>query len=253
MIDIRYAKGQKLKKRRVRASGTASRASRWCIATDGVHIFIDADASTGIASFDFDHLTARRAPRPAGAGSGAALRRAARRQDADHRAGRRMGCGARAGLRQPRYHRRRDQPHHRHHHHARAASAARASGLYLRPDVHIYVEDGRSFVRRSHREIPGDAGHAGGHLGLHRRRRVRAFRKQPLHHRRLPRLSLAPDRRRHGRLHALGLRSAARIAAPGFAGHGGAARSWAKPEPWRHVIVGRGGHRRRAGARRIPC
>ena len=29
--------------------------------------------------------------------------------------------------------------------------ADESQGLYLRPDVHVYVEDGRSFVRRSHR------------------------------------------------------------------------------------------------------
>ena len=115
IIDIRYAKGQKLKKEEFVQWNSFSR-----IAVRDYSIFIDADASTGIASFDFAHLTARE--RHDLLEQGPALPYAVRpgAQDADHRARRRLGCGARAGLRQPRYHRRRNQPHHRHHHHARA-------------------------------------------------------------------------------------------------------------------------------------
>ena len=51
----------------------------------------------------------------------------------------------------------------------------------------------------------------------------------------------APHRRWHGGFHALGLRPAARIAAPGFAGHARARARWAKAPPPRHVIVGRKG------------
>ena len=47
--------------------------------------------------------------------------------------------------------------------------------LYFRPEVHMFVEDGRSFVRRSPREVSGAAGDVGGHLGVHRGRSVRAF------------------------------------------------------------------------------
>jgi len=55
---------------------------------------------------------------------------------------------ARAGLRQPRYHGVEINP-------IIATTIMRqrfpelSRGLYLRPDVHIFVEDGRSFVRRS--------------------------------------------------------------------------------------------------------
>ena len=102
------------------------------------------------------------------------------------------------------------------------------------------------------RALSGGAGHPGGYLGLHRGGRLRAFGEQPLYHRRLARLPAAPDRRRHGRLHALGIRSAARIPAAGFAGHGGsesAGRTGALAA--RHRGPGR--LHARAGARRIPC
>ena len=89
------------------------------------------------------------------------------------------------------------------------------------------VRRGRPLLRPSQRrKISGAAGHAGGYLGFHRGRRLRAFRKQSVHHRRFLRLSFPPDRRRRAGVHALGLRSAARIAAAGHAGDGcaGAAR-----------------------------
>ena len=57
-----------------------------------------------------------------------------------------------------------------------------SNDLYLRPEVHIEVEDGRSFVRRSAGQVPGDSGDAGGHVGRHRGGRVRALGEQPLHH-----------------------------------------------------------------------
>ena len=65
--------------------------------------------------------------------------------------------------------------------------------LYFRPEVHLFVEDGRSFVRRSPGKISGFAGHASRYLGLHRGRSFRAFGKQSLHHRRLSRLSESLD------------------------------------------------------------
>ena len=48
-----------------------------------------------------------------------------------------------------------------------------------------------------------------------------------------------PDRRRHSRLHPLGLRSAARIAAPGLARHRRARRARREARRGRHVIVAR--------------
>ncbi len=246
VIAIRYAKGQKLKKEEFVQWNSFSR-----IAVRDYSIFIDADASTGIASFDFEHLTAARAPRAAGAGPGLALRRAARRQGADHRTRRRLGRGARAGFRQPRYYRRRDQPHHRHHRDARPIRGAEPRHLSASGRAHFR---GRRPQLRAPQpgEIPGGAGHPGGYLGIHRGRRLRPLGEQSLHHRRPARLPSAPDRRRHGRLHALGPRPAARVAAAGLAGHGGFARNWASRN--------RGGTSSwaakgppKAGARRIPC
>ena len=72
-------------------------------------IFIDADASTGIANFDFDHLTPEQ--RHDLLEQGPALPYAVRpgAQDADHRTGRRLGRLPRAGIGQPRHYGRRDQ------------------------------------------------------------------------------------------------------------------------------------------------
>ena len=55
-IDIRYAKGQKL---RTEQYVKWNEFSRIALAPEGgmEQIFIDADASTGIANFDFEHLT----------------------------------------------------------------------------------------------------------------------------------------------------------------------------------------------------
>ena len=66
-------------------------------------------------------------------------------------------------------------------------------GLYFRPEVHLFVEDGRSFVRRSPDKfqvlqatlVDTWASTAAG--------RVRAFGKQSLHHRCFPRLSESSD------------------------------------------------------------
>jgi hypothetical protein len=113
IIAIRYAKGQKLKREEFVKWNSFSR-----IAVRNYSIFIDADASTGIASFDFatsplasaTNCWSRVRPCPMPC---------ARREGADHRSRRRLGRGPRAGFRQPRYHRRGDQPHHRHHRDAR--------------------------------------------------------------------------------------------------------------------------------------
>ncbi len=64
-------------------------------------IFIDADASTGIANFDFNHLSAHQ--RHDLLEQGPALPYAVRpgAQDPDHRTGRRLGRGARHRIGQP--------------------------------------------------------------------------------------------------------------------------------------------------------
>ena len=85
-------------------------------------------------------------------------------------------------------------------------------------------------------EVSGAAGHAGGYLGVHGRRSFRAFGKQSLHHRRVPRLSESLNGRRIDGLHTLGFRSAARslrllslaIEALGEVG---------ETDAWRHVVV----------------
>ena len=147
-IEVRYAKGLKL---RVEQYTKWNSISRIGLARDkdaGEMIFIDADASTAIANYDFNHLTPDQV------------------QDLEH-----QGPGIPYNLRPG----------------AKTliigpgggwdVSRALASGshdvtgveinpiiatkimreiypqlsqrLYLRPDVHIHVEDGRSFVRRS--------------------------------------------------------------------------------------------------------
>ncbi len=116
---------------------------------DGSHmIYIDADASTAIADFDFDHLSAgdrrqllEQGPalpyilRPGaktliiGPGGGWDVSRALASGSHDITGVEINDIIART-IMQERF------PNFSH-------------GLYLRPDVHIYVEDGRSFVRRS--------------------------------------------------------------------------------------------------------
>ena len=111
-------------------------------------IFIDADASTGIASFDFAHLTARErhelleqgpalpyAVRPGaktliiGPGGGWDVARALASGSHDI-TGVEINPIIATTVMRDRY-------------------VAQSRGIYLRPDVRIFVEDGRSFVRRS--------------------------------------------------------------------------------------------------------
>jgi hypothetical protein len=148
LIDIRYAKGHKL------ANEIWSRwnsISRIAVSRqpDGSHmIFIDADASTGIADFDFDHLTPPQrhelleqgialpyVVRPGartliiGPGGGWDVARALASGSRDITAVEINDIIATTVMREK--------------------FADRSRGLYLRPDVHVHVEDGRSFIRRS--------------------------------------------------------------------------------------------------------
>jgi predicted membrane-bound spermidine synthase len=144
IIAIRYAKGQKLKKEEFVQWNSFSR-----IAVRDYSIFIDADASTGIASFDFAHLTERErhelleqgpalpyAVRPGakaliiGPGGGWDVARALASGSHDI-TGVEINPIIATTVMRDKY-------------------AAQSRGIYLRPDVHIFVEDGRSFVRRSH-------------------------------------------------------------------------------------------------------
>jgi hypothetical protein len=146
LLDVRYAKGQRLPPERFVAWNSFSRV--------GVHfqgiwsIVIDADAATGIASFDWDHLDeadrfklTHEGPgvpylvRPGartlilGAGGGYDVARAFASGSRDITAVEINPIIARTIMRDK--------------------FVAESHGLYLRPEVHLQVEDGRSFVRRT--------------------------------------------------------------------------------------------------------
>lgn len=146
-IDVRYAKGQKL---RTEQYVKWNEFSRIALAPEGgmEQIFIDADASTGIANFDFDHLTPDNLKdllhqgaslpyniRPAaktliiGPGGGWDVARALASGSKDVTGVEINPIIANTIMRKefPDLSRR----------------------LYFRPDVHIEVADGRSFIRRS--------------------------------------------------------------------------------------------------------
>lgn len=149
VIDVRYAKGQEL---RGEVFVKWNSYSRIAVAPEAgsnrMAIFIDADASTGIANFDMSRWTPeeRRKLLVQGPGLAYAMRPGAKALIIGPGGGwdvtRALASGstdvtgveineiiANTIMRQ------------------RFANLSR--GLYSRPDVHIFVEDGRSFVRRS--------------------------------------------------------------------------------------------------------
>jgi hypothetical protein len=147
-FDIRYAKGKKLQTETWSRWNSISRIGVQLGKDGGGMIFIDADASTGIANFDFDHLTPQEhrdlleqgmalpyVIRPGaktlviGPGGGWDVSRALASGSHDITAVEINDIIATTVMRD------------------KYASASQ--GLYLRPDVHVHVEDGRSFVRRS--------------------------------------------------------------------------------------------------------
>jgi len=147
-FDIRYAKGKKLQTETWSRWNSISRIGVQLGKDGGGMIFIDADASTGIANFDFDHLTQQEhrdlleqgmalpyVIRPGaktlviGPGGGWDVSRALASGSHDITAVEINDIIATTVMRD------------------KYASASQ--GLYLRPDVHVHVEDGRSFVRRS--------------------------------------------------------------------------------------------------------
>ncbi len=148
-LAIRYAKNQKIEHESFEKWNSFSRIAIAPEKGSGTPtIFIDADASTAIASFDFDHLSARNrhdlleqgpalpyAVRPGartliiGPGGGWDVARALASGSHDITGVEINPIIANTIMRE----RFPDLSH----------------GLYLRPDVHIFVEDGRSFVRRS--------------------------------------------------------------------------------------------------------
>ncbi len=148
-IDVRYAKGHKLENEQRVKWNSFSRIALGRERDSGLPIiFIDADASTGIARFDYNHLTADnlhdllyQGPgipydiRPGaktliiGPGGGWDVARALASGSHDV-TGIEINPIIATTIMRKEY-------------------PGLSDGLYLRPDVHIHVEDGRSYVRRS--------------------------------------------------------------------------------------------------------
>lgn len=241
VIAIRYAKGQKLKKEEFVEWNSFSR-----IAVRDYSIFIDADASSGIASFDFANLTARErhelleqgpalpyALRPGaktlviGPGGGWDVARALASGSHDI-TGVEINPIIATTVMRDHY-------------------VAQSRGIYLRPDVHIFVEDGRSFVRRSHEKyqvvqatlVDTWASTAAGAFALSENNlyTTDALRDYLLHLTddglvAFTRWGLDPPRESL-RLVSLAMAALAQLG---------------EPAPWRHVIVGREGSTQGWGA-----
>lgn len=147
-IEVKYAKGQKLHEEQFIKWNSISRIG---VAKDkdaGEMIYIDADASTAIAKFDFDHLTPDqlRELQHQGPGVPYLLRPGAKTLIIGPGGGWDISRALASGshdvtgveinpiigktVMQQKF-------------------PELSNGLYLRPDVHINIEDGRSFVRRS--------------------------------------------------------------------------------------------------------
>jgi hypothetical protein len=148
IIDVKFAKGRELKGEQFIKWNSFSRIAVSRDESGMETIFIDADASTGIANFDFDHLTDDQKRdlfyqgpgfpyqvRPGakaliiGPGGGWDVARALAAGSKDITGVEINPIIATTIMRQqfPQYSR----------------------GLYLRPEVRIVVEDGRSFIRRT--------------------------------------------------------------------------------------------------------
>ncbi|MDP9053058.1 MAG: hypothetical protein M3N93_01955 [Acidobacteriota bacterium] len=145
--EVRYAKGEKLQDEQFTKWNSISRIGMG--KRDGREmIFIDADASTGIADFDFDHLSQadlqlllHQGPgipynlRPGaktlviGPGGGWDVSRALASGSHDV-TGVEINPIIGTDIMRKRF-------------------SQLSKNLYLRPDVHLHIEDGRSFVRRS--------------------------------------------------------------------------------------------------------
>ena len=241
IIAIRYAKGQKLRQEEFVQWNSFSR-----IAVRDKSIFIDADASTGIANFDFAHLTARErdellrqgpalpyAVRPGakaliiGPGGGWDVARALASGSRDI-TGVEINPIIATTVMRDKY-------------------VAQSRGIYLRPGVHIFVEDGRSFVRRSHERyqvvqatlVDTWASTAAGAFALSENNlyTTDALRDYILHltddgMAAFTRWGLDPPRESL-RLVSLAIAALTRLG---------------EPEPWRHVIVGREGSTQGWGA-----
>ncbi|MBK5293449.1 MAG: hypothetical protein JJE04_17470 [Acidobacteriia bacterium] len=149
LIDVRYAKDHELREESYVKWNSFSRIAIAPDRSRAMGIIIDADASTGIASFDFDHMSAderlgllHQGPgfpyiiRPAaktliiGPGGGYDVARALASGSKDITGVEINPIIADTIMRGPRF-------------------RNMSRRIYFRPEVRIFVEDGRSFVRRS--------------------------------------------------------------------------------------------------------
>ena len=150
MIDVKYAKGQKIKDEEFVRWNSFSRIALKPEPgrTDMKSIVIDADAATGVAAFDFEHLSEREKEQLAFEGPGLpyVLRPGAKTLIIGPGGGWDVSRALASGsqditgveinpiianvIMQQKY-------------------PGYSKRLYFRPQVHIEVEDGRSFVRRS--------------------------------------------------------------------------------------------------------
>jgi hypothetical protein len=145
-VDVHFAKGQKLPPERFVRWNSFSRVG---VHFDGIwSIVIDADAATGIASFDWDHWTPeeRSALTHSGSGSPYIVRPGAKTLVIGAGGGYDVARALASGS-----------------HDVTAVEinpiiahtvmqkefVKENHGLYFRPEVRLFVEDGRSFVRRS--------------------------------------------------------------------------------------------------------
>src|SRR5579863_7644239 len=247
LIGVVYAKGQKLEHESFVQWNSFSRIAIAPDKSSGIPaIFIDADAETAIANFDFDHLSARdlhdllyQGPglpyvlRPAaktliiGPGGGWDVARALASGSRDITGVEINPIIATTIMRE------------------RFPQLSR--GLYLRPDVHIHVEDGRSFVRRTEEKyqviqatlVDTWASTAAGAFALSENNlyTTDAMRDYLSHLTddgmcAFTRWGLDPPRESL-RLVALAMVALSQLG---------------EPEPWRHVIVGRAGSTKGWGA-----
>ena len=146
-VEVRYAKGEKLREEQFTRWNSISRIGM-AVKDGGEMVFIDADASTGIANFDFNNLSPadlghllHEGPslpynlRPGaktlviGPGGGWDIARALASGSRDV-TGVEINPIIGTDIMRNKY-------------------PQLSRHLYLRPDVHIHIEDGRSFVRRS--------------------------------------------------------------------------------------------------------
>ena len=204
-IDVRFAKGQRLVNEMFVKWNPISRIALAPEKDSGMMlIFIDADASTGIANFDFAHLTDSQKKDLATQGPGFVYQ--------IRPGGKTLVIGPGGGWDVAR---------------AIASGSTDITGVEINPIIantimrknfpklsQNLVSAARSahrgggwpqFREAQSREIPDSAGDARRYLGVNRRRSVCALGEQSIHDRCVLRLSESSYGRRHSCLYALGL------------------------------------------------